>query len=179
VVTPDTATQCANPNPTLCQLLRGGGGARHKLHWARVVETDVPVIYCVACGGIASARTGSRLIGDCEPPSKSAERSKLVRGLYPGTNYRLGQSFPLSSLPFFPLPPLTPEVGPPVSFGEVVGYDVGRPGGVLPGAHDSASVVVPSVAQDLSQVRDRLRSEDDDQPLLPPVGGRSQSSDSD
>eukprot|EP00959_Pyramimonas_sp_CCMP1952_P223205 4666245-Pyramimonas_sp.AAC.1 len=67
-ITPVTTTQCANPNPTLVSLLRGGGGARHKLHWARLVETDVPLIFCVACGGIACVRAGTRLLSDCDPP---------------------------------------------------------------------------------------------------------------
>ena len=105
-VSDKTVTPCQSLSPTMSSLLRGGAGEGHKLHWARVVETDVPVIFCILCGGFASVKS-DKLSKRCTNPKRSSERSKLLRGLLPGSSYTLGQAFPLSSLPVFPLPPLS------------------------------------------------------------------------
>ena len=69
-------------------------GPGHKLHLTHVVETGVPVVYCVRCGRMASTRPQALLV-PCRP-RRTPELSRLLRGYLPGNHkptLHVGPSF--------------------------------------------------------------------------------------
>ena len=87
----------SHPSPFVSGASAHRRGPGHKLFAARIEGSDLLIIYCSLCGSFCTQKP-RLLLEPCRRPKRSSERSKLMRGIVPGTDHRLGPSFPLVPL---------------------------------------------------------------------------------